>query len=132
MAMDGASTVESLDVVRALAADYCHAIHEGDGPALERILHPLFQMHFPVGGEMQIMDKPHFVARLSGRGPLEGTPSFEILSVDGDANEIARVALWVDLGPRRFTDFLGFQRVGGGWQLISKLTRVARGPALDS
>ena len=38
--------------------------------------------------------------------------------------------VWVDIPPRRYTDYLGFIQSAGQWLLITKLTRVLDGPEL--
>jgi hypothetical protein len=37
----------------------------------------------------------------------------------------------VKVPPRVYTDQLGFFRVGGKWHLVTKLFRVADGPAME-
>ncbi|MEM8752762.1 MAG: nuclear transport factor 2 family protein [Pseudomonadota bacterium] len=114
--------------VEALAADYCRALHHSDADRLEALCHDRYFMTSAGEGDGPVFfDKEAFVARVRNRPPFAGDPSFEILSVDVEGDEMAEVKLWVDLPPRRFRDFLGFYRVGGEWRLVTKLFRTASG-----
>ncbi|GLS87272.1 hypothetical protein GCM10010873_22460 [Cypionkella aquatica] len=110
---------------------YCHALHFADGAALQALCNARFMMQW-VGadGLDRAIDKAAFVARVGGRSAAAGEPVFEILSVDAD-NEMAQVKLNVSVPPRTYTDQLGFLRVAGSWQLMTKLFRVADGPAME-
>ena len=81
-------------------------------------------------GRPRVMDKAAFTARVGGRKGFPGEPVFEVISVDLDG-EIAQVKLNVMVSPRIFTDQLGFFRTGGSWHLVTKLYRVASGPAME-
>jgi hypothetical protein len=127
--MDGATLEIGLhEAVR----QYCHALHFGDGAALDLMCDARFLMHW-VGrdGAAQVMDKAAFVERVGARQAFPGQPVFELLSVDVAGDEIAQVKLNVTVPPRVYTDQLGFFRVGGEWRLVTKLFRVADGPAME-
>jgi len=116
--------------IRAAAEVYCVALHNADADALDALCHENFAMAtMQPSGEQMFFDKAAFVARARARDPYDGTPSFEILSVDVEP-EMAQVKLWVDMPPRRFCDYLGFMKVGDEWKLIQKLFRTAAGPSL--
>jgi hypothetical protein len=117
--MDGSSI--DADLNAAIKA-YCHALHYGDGAALEALCDARFLMH--------VIDKAAFTARVGARDAFPGEPVFEVLSVDLNG-EIAQVKLNVKVPPRVYTDQLGFFRVGGKWHLVTKLFRVADGPAME-
>ena len=110
---------------------YCHALHFADVAALDALCDARFLMH-SVGsdGQPRVTDKAAFTARVGGRKPFAGAPVFKVLSVDV-SDEIAQVKLNVTVPPRVFTDQLGFFRVGGEWRLVTKLFRVASGPAME-
>ncbi|MEO1140050.1 MAG: nuclear transport factor 2 family protein [Pseudomonadota bacterium] len=120
------------DVIRTLAVAYCEAIHFSRPEVFEDMCHEKFLMTAVTGeGGTQFWDKTAYLARVAGRDPFEGDPSYEILNVDVAGDEIARVHLWVDVPPRRFEDHLGFVREGDRWKLITKVFRTMDGPALD-
>ena len=128
--MDGATGI--IDEVRAQAVAYCEGIHTSRPDVFEEMCHDRFLMTAVTGsGGTQFWDKTAYLARVAGRAPFEGAPSYEILSVDVAGDEIARVHLWVDVPPRRFEDHLGFVRAGGGWKLITKVFRTMDGPAME-
>ncbi|PKQ14005.1 MAG: hypothetical protein CVT70_00655 [Alphaproteobacteria bacterium HGW-Alphaproteobacteria-1] len=120
------------DAVRALAVAYCEGIHHARPDVFEEMCHDRFLMTGVTGsGGAVFWDKADYLARVGGRAPFEGAPSYEILGVDVAGGEMARVHLWVDVPPRRFEDHLGFVRVDGTWKLITKVFRTADGPALE-
>ncbi|MBF9032194.1 hypothetical protein HKCCE3408_17475 [Rhodobacterales bacterium HKCCE3408] len=117
--------------VRALAVAYCEGIHHAQAAIFEDMCHERFLMTAADGvGGVQFWDKAAYLARVSGRAPFAGDPSYEILGIDVAGGEIARVHLWVDVPPRRFEDHLGFVKIGGDWKLITKVFRTLDGPAL--
>lgn len=117
--------------LEAAVRRYCHALHEGDGAVLEALCDGRFLMHWVNGaGQTQAMDKAAFVARVGGRSAAPGAPVFEVLSMDVDG-AVAQVKLNVRVPPRVYTDQLGFLSVGGEWRLVTKLFRVADGPAME-
>jgi hypothetical protein len=119
------------EALRDAVTKYCHALHFADGQTLEALCNPRFLMQWAgPDGSAQAIDKAAFVARVSGRKPFDGAPVFEILSADVD-HEMAQVKLNVTVPPRVYTDQLGFLRVAGSWQLMTKLFRVAAGPAME-
>ncbi len=118
--------------IRALAAAYCEAIHHARPEVFEDMCHDRFHMTAVTGsGGAAFWDKPAYLARVAGRDPFPGAPSYEIMSVDVAGGETARAHLWVDVPPRRFEDHLGFVRVGGEWKLMTKVFRTMDGPALE-
>ena len=118
--------------LRALAVDYCTGIHRARPEVFEEMCHDRFTMVAVTGaGGTVIWDKPASVARVGGREPFPGEPSYEVLDIDVAGDEIARVHLWVDVPPRRFEDHLGFVREMGQWKLITKVFRTLDGPALE-
>jgi len=129
--MDGAMTPEH-EAVHAQAVAYCEGIHNARPEVFESMCHERFLMTALAGSGAPIFwDKAAYLARVAGRDPFPGDASYEIQTVDVTGGEIAHVALWIDVPPRRFQDYLGFIRIGGEWKLITKLFRTARGPALD-
>lgn len=122
----------SVDAVKAAAAVYCESLNKADGDALDALIHDNFVMTWirDSQGAAKFLDKAKFVGGIRTLSPENRAPSYEILSVDLEGDNIAQVKLWVDLGDRRFVDFLGFFRVDGDWKLITKLFRVADGPEM--
>ncbi|WP_306005972.1 nuclear transport factor 2 family protein [Aquicoccus porphyridii] len=114
------------------ARAYCEALHWSDETVFEDMCHENFLMTY-VGqdGQGRFIDKSAFVDRVAARDAFAGEPSYHIETVDVAGHGIAHVKLWVDMPPRRFEDYLGFFHVGGEWKLITKLFRVASGPALE-
>ncbi|KAA2316178.1 hypothetical protein DL237_07980 [Pseudooceanicola sediminis] len=129
--MDGTRAVADAALMDAVR-DYCHALHNGDGVAVEALCHERFLMQW-VGndGGARCIDKAAFVARIGGRDAFAGAPVYEISSVDLAGEDMAQVKLDVRVPPRVYTDQLGFLRVDGAWRLMTKLFRVADGPALE-
>ena len=128
--MDVQAPVE--DIIHDLAVDYCEGIHFSRTAVFEEMCHDKFLMTAVTGaGQAVFWNKADYLARVSGRDPFPGEPSYEIFSVDVAGDEIARVHLYVDVPPRRFEDHLGFVRVDGQWKLITKVFRTMSGPALE-
>ncbi|HBG97901.1 MAG TPA: hypothetical protein DDY29_03975 [Rhodobacteraceae bacterium] len=128
--MDGGKTPDE-QAIHALAEKYCVSLHHARATVFEDMCHDRFLMTAVDGaGGAVYWDKPAFIARVAGRDPFPGDPSYEILGLDVAGGEIARVHLWVDIPPRRFEDHLGFFRFGGEWKLITKVFRTMAGPAL--
>jgi hypothetical protein len=127
-----AGPMSDMDQVRDLAVAYCEAIHHSRPDVFVDMCHDRFLMTAVTGsGGAQFWDKPAYLARVAGRKPFPGQPSFGILSVDVAGGETARVHLWVDVPPRRFEDHLGFIKVDGAWRLITKVFRTMDGPAME-
>ena len=116
----------------AAVTGYCRALHMADAAVLEDLCDARFLMHW-VGADSQprVIDKAAFVARVGKRTAFAGEPAYEILTVDVAGDEMAQVKLNVTVPPRIYTDQLGFFRVGGEWKLVTKLFRVASGPAME-
>jgi hypothetical protein len=122
---------EEVAAVRAQAVAYCEALHHARADVLEQMCDDGFAMRTISGSGAPLRwDRATFVARVAGRAAFSGAPSYEIRRLDV-AGDIAEVALWVDVPPRRFEDFLGFFRLGGTWRLATKLFRTADGPPLE-
>ncbi|SDI13935.1 nuclear transport factor 2 family protein [Lutimaribacter saemankumensis] len=118
--------------VAAQARAYCEALHRSDASVFEAMCDEAFLMTFVApDGTSRVIDKAAFVARVAGRDPFAGDPSYHIETVDVAGPDIAHVKLWVDMPPRRYLDYLGFFHVGGEWKLVTKLFRTASGPALE-
>ncbi len=119
--------------VRAAAEAYARALHAGDGAALEALCHERFTMHWvEADGAARMLDRTAFVARVAAREALPGAPDLQIHAVDLAGPEIAHVKLSVAAPPRRFIDYLGFFRTEARWRLVTKLFRVAEGPAMTA
>jgi hypothetical protein len=129
--MDGSARTDE-ETVRGLAVAYCEGIHTADRDVFVEMCHDRFFMTAVDGGGLIHWDKDAYLARVAGRAPFEGAPSYEILSVDAAGGEIARVHLRVDVPPRRFEDHLGFVREGGAWKLLTKVFRTVDGPAIGA
>ncbi|MGC0222508.1 nuclear transport factor 2 family protein [Pseudooceanicola nitratireducens] len=129
--MDGPATVADQGLLKAITT-YCHALHNGDGAAVEALCHDTFLMQW-VGqdGGPRCIDKAAFVARIGGRDAFPGAPRFDVTWVDTAGEGLAQVKLDVTVPPRVYTDQLGFLFVNGEWRLMTKLFRVADGPALE-
>ena len=121
----------ALDAVRARAIAYCEGIHHARPDVFEEMCCDAFSMTaVTAGGGLMHWDKAAYLARVAGRDPFPGEPSYEILGIYVAGGEIARVHLRVDVPPRRFEDHLGFVRVDGVWKLMTKVFRTASGPDL--
>ena len=129
--MDDASHSDR-DAVHGLAVAYCEAIHHARPEVFEEMCHDRFLMtEVTPEGTANFWDKAAYLARVAGRDPFPGDPSFDVLSVDVAGGETARVHLWVDVPPRRYEDHLGFVRVDGRWQLMTKVFRTMTGPEME-
>ena len=119
------------DQALAEAVDaYCSALHFARGDVLQALCHETFLMQWSDASGLRSIDKAAFVARVGGRAAQAGDVTYEILFVDVD-HDMAQVKLNVTVGERVFTDQLGFLRSGAAWSLVTKLFRVASGPALE-
>ena len=122
---------QAQEQVRQAAVVYCESLNRADGDALDALIHDRFLMTWTRSdGTAKFLDKDKFVGGIRTLSPSDDAPSYEIISVDVDGPDMAQVKLWVDMAPRRYLDHLGFFRVNGTWQLITKLFRVADGPEL--
>ena len=121
--MDGASVVPQ-DFEAAVQA-YCEAVYFARADVFEQLCHEKFQMTLVDDGDVTFWDKAAYLERVRGRDPFPGPARYEILSMDQAGDEIARVHLTVDVPPLRYEDHLGFVRVGGSWQLLTKVFRTA-------
>ena len=129
--MMDAAVQSDAETIRALAETYCVSLHHARAAVFAEMCHDNFLMTAVTGsGGAIFWDKAAFLARVGGRAPFPGAPSFAILGVDVAGGEIARVHLWVDIPPRRFEDHLGFFRVDGEWKLVTKVFRTLDGPSL--
>ena len=129
--MDGAVSHVDQSLLDAITT-YCHALHNGDGAAVDTLCHDRFLMQW-VGqdGSARGIDKAAFVARIGGRDAFPGEPRFTVHAVDLAGEAMAQVKLDVTVPPRVYTDQLGFLLIDGEWRLMTKLFRVADGPALE-
>ena len=116
--------------VRAAAEAYCRALHEADTATLARIFHESAHLYLSQEGVLTDWPRQHFLDRVGARQPGQGAPDYEIESVDVAGPEMAVVRLSVGVPPRRYRDYLNFLRIGGEWRVISKVFRVADGPAV--
>ena len=116
--------------VRAAAEAYCRALHEADTAALARLFHENAHLYLSQQGVLTDWPRGHFLERVGSRQPGQGAPDFEIESVDIAGPEMAAVRLSVGVPPRRYRDYLNFLKIGGEWRVISKVFRVAEGPAV--
>ncbi|TNF64412.1 MAG: hypothetical protein EP307_02855 [Rhodobacteraceae bacterium] len=131
--MMDAGPMSDMDLVRDLAVAYCEAIHHARPDVFVDMCHDRFMMtEVTAGGTVNFWDKDGYLARVAGRQPFPGAPSYGILSVDVAGGETARVHLWVDVPPRRYEDHLGFVRVAGAWRLMTKVFRTMGGPVTEN
>ncbi|MEM6636507.1 MAG: nuclear transport factor 2 family protein [Pseudomonadota bacterium] len=129
--MDAAVQTDD-EAVRAQTVAYVEGIHFSRPEAFEEMCHPNFLMTAVAGsGAPVFWNKAAYLERVAGRAPFPGAPSYDILDIDVGGDQIARVKLWVDVPPRRYEDHLGFLKVDGRWQLITKVFRTLKGPALE-
>jgi len=126
--MDAVTSIE--ERIRERTAAYAKALHDADSAALAEIFHPRANLYASQEGGLVEWPREHFLERVGSRAPLEGEPSFGIEIVDVAGPEMAAVKLWVDVPPRRFTDYLEFLMIDGEWRVIAKIFRVADGPAV--
>jgi hypothetical protein len=117
------------EALQQAVESYCAALHFARGAVLDDLCHANFLMQW-AGAGVQSIDKAAFVARVGGRAAQPGVPAYEVLAADVD-HDMAQVKLNVTVGARVYTDQLGFLRVGAKWSLVTKLFRVASGPALE-
>ncbi|MGR3794445.1 nuclear transport factor 2 family protein [Vannielia sp. SX4] len=117
----------------AAIESYCRALHAGDGGVLDMLCDDRFLMHWlGADGQTNALDKAGFVARVGGRDAFPGAPDFRILRLSSASEDMAQVKVDVRVPPRVFCDELGFLRTAQGWRLITKLFRVADGPAMEA
>ena len=80
------------DAIRALAVAYCDAIHNSKPEVFEEMCHEKFSMTaIAPDGTADFWDKAAYLARVGGRVPFPGEPSFGIYDLDVAAGEMARV-----------------------------------------
>ncbi|MCC1492300.1 nuclear transport factor 2 family protein [Cognatishimia sp. F0-27] len=106
------------------ATAYCDAVWAADAAVFETLCHERFAMTMIENGSLTFWDKAAYLERVRGRVGQSGPAVCEILSVDAAGGEIGRVHLTVAVPPVRYEDHLGFVRVDGTWQLLTKVFRT--------
>lgn len=121
---------DAVAAVRAAAEAYCEALWRADAETCGRIFHEATHL-YGVAGDGSLVDMPRetFLGRVGGREPGTGEAEYAIHEVIV-TGEMAFVRLTVAVPGRRFEDQLNFLSIGGAWRVISKVFRVAEGPAL--
>jgi hypothetical protein len=114
-----------LDALHDLAIRYCEAVWFARAEVFEDLCHDKFQMTHVENGTATFWDKPAYLDRVRGRDPFPAPAQYDILGLDMAGGEIARVHLRVGVPPVTYEDHLGFVRVDGGWQLLTKVFRTA-------
>ena len=108
----------------AQAVAYCEAVWFARTDVFATMCHDRFFMTHIDCDALAHWDKAAFLARVSARKPSEGPASYRILALDV-TGDMARVHLWVDVPGLRFEDHLGFVKLDGRWQLLTKVFRTA-------
>lgn len=116
--------------VRGAAEAYCRALHACDTGTLARLFHEDAHLYLAQGGVLTNWPRQVFLDRVGSRQAPVGEPDFEIESIDVAGPEMALVRLSVGVPPRRFRDYLNFLLIDGEWRVISKVFRLADGPAV--
>ena len=127
---DAVTTTDAETAVRAAAEAYCEALWRADAETCAGIFHEASHL-YGVAEDGGLVDMPRatFLERVGGREPGEGPADYRLREVIV-TGEMAFVRLEVAVPGRRFEDQLNFLNIGGAWRVISKLYRVAEGPAL--
>ena len=120
--MSGAA--ESYLEVLATAKAYGEAVYFARADVFEAMCHETFQMTMVAPEGLTFWDKAAYLARVRSREAFPGTASFGVMDIDVADDAMARVHLWVDVPPLRYEDHLGFVKVDGRWQLLTKVFRT--------
>ena len=107
----------------AQAVAYCEAVWFARADVFATMCHDRFFMTHIDGGAVAHWDKAAFLARVSARTPSSGPASYRIMALDV-SGDMARAHLWVDVPGLRFEDHLGFVKLDGRWQLLTKVFRT--------
>jgi hypothetical protein len=127
MDADEALRAELTAELKAAAEAYCVALHHCDASVLAELFAPEAHLYAVEGGALVDLPRDLWLERVGSRErPGPGSrPEFHIETVDFSGPETGLVRLTVAVGPRRFTDYLNWLKVGGVWRVIAKTYRVA-------
>lgn len=106
------------------AKAYCEAVWYARTEVFEKMCHERFAMNLIEAEGPTYWDKASFIERVRNRAPATGPASYEVLDIDVMGDQIARVHLTVDIPGTRFEDHLGFVKLDGSWQLLTKVFRI--------
>ncbi|MFE3836418.1 nuclear transport factor 2 family protein [Pseudogemmobacter sonorensis] len=122
-----------MDETRAIARlieRYFAALHSGDTAEIAAIFLPECDLIWARGkGEYSHTALPDYLGIVAGRpAPASaGFPRFgEILSIDLNGPDLARVLVDSAVQPRFYRDYLTLVRVADGWRIASKIYRLLR------
>ena len=116
-------SAQAFDEMRAQALAYAEAVCFARAEVFEQMCHERFNMTLIEASGNTFWDKAGYLDRVRGRAPADAA-SYGIMSIDVAGDEIARVHAWVDVGPVRYEDHLGFVKENGRWQLLTKVFRT--------
>ena len=112
------------DEVLAQAVAYGEAVYFARAEVFEAMCHENFQMTLVGPDGLTFWTKATYLDRVRGRTAFPGAASYGITAIDVTGDAMARVHLWVDVPPLRYEDHLGFVKVDGRWQLLTKVFRT--------
>lgn len=109
--------------IRAALEKYFDALHEGDVDKVRAIFHPAAHLYSGTGGALVDMPLDDYVGLIAGRASpashgVTRSGTVELIDESGPESALARVTL--DIGARRFTDYLTLLKVDGRWRIICK------------
>lgn len=103
---------------------YFDGLYHSDVALLEQVFHPAARYVCATGPELVDLDMPTYFAIVAGReAPAARNEARcdEIVSIALAGPATALVTAHCAIGPKFFTDYLGFIRTAEGWRIISKL-----------
>ena len=116
-------TASAFAEMRDQAIAYGEAVCFARADVFEAMCHERFNMTLVEASGNTYWDKAGYLERVRGRTPADAA-SYGIMSIDVAGDQIARVHCWVDVGPLRYEDHLGFVKENGRWQLLTKVFRT--------
>ena len=111
---------------------YFDGFCNGDVAALRRIFHPACHLSHANDGVLAHDDMETVYARVAARVSPARNGEIRrdtILSIDASSPVSALARVQISIGPRLFTDYLNFLKIGGEWRIIAKVYSWVELPA---
>lgn len=110
--------------IEALLADYFDGLYQADADKLATVFHPKAYYSCTTGGELLNLSMSQYFEHVRQRvspASLQQERKDKIIVIDlvGESTALAKVQC--QILPKLFTDFLSLLKIGGRWQIISKV-----------
>jgi hypothetical protein len=113
-----------LKALRAAVQDYFDGFAMSDAAKLEALFLPTSALTAVIDGELSIVPRDEWLAKVRARKPLAelGLARYdEVLALDLISPVLAHVKVRCQMPPRYFTDILSFVKLDGRWVVAQKV-----------